>query len=97
MDLDDLEPRKSADYEIGGDLTKLSVEELKGLIGKLRDEISRIEQALGVGRGRMGDDEEAFAVHYAILSPFGITPSPVRTGHPTAPLPPSGRPYRNPR
>ena len=33
MDLDDLEPRKSADYEIGGDLTKLSVEELKGLIG----------------------------------------------------------------
>ena len=47
MDLDELEPRKSVDYEIGGDLTKLSVEELKVLIDELRDEISRIEQALG--------------------------------------------------
>jgi len=60
MDLDDLEPRKSADYEIGGDLSKLSVEELKDLIGKLGDEISRIEQALGEKQSQLSAADSIF-------------------------------------
>jgi len=60
MDLDDLEPRKSADYEIGQDLSKLSVEELKDLIGQLRDEISRIEQALAEKQSQLNAADSVF-------------------------------------
>ena len=60
MDLDDLEPRKSADYEIGGDLSKLSVEELKDLIGELRDEISRTKQALGEKQSQLSAADSVF-------------------------------------
>jgi len=60
MDLDDLEPRKKADYDIGADLSKLSVEELKDLIGKLRDEISRIEQALEEKQSQLSAADSVF-------------------------------------
>ncbi len=43
MDMEELEPRKSRDFEIGQDLSKLSVEELKALAQTLREEIARIE------------------------------------------------------
>lgn len=43
MDADDLEPRKRKDYEIGGDLSTLSVAELRALVETLHEEIRRIE------------------------------------------------------
>jgi len=43
MDMDDLEPRKTGDFQIGGDLSKLSVDELKNLASALAGEIRRIE------------------------------------------------------
>lgn len=44
MDLDDLEPKKKAKaYELGQDLTKLSVGELAALIESLKQEIARVE------------------------------------------------------
>lgn len=46
MDIDDLEPRKTDDFQIGGDLSKLSVDELKTLASTLADEIKRIEDEL---------------------------------------------------
>ncbi len=44
MDIEDLEPRKKKNFEIGCDLSSHSIEELKELIETLGGEISRIEQ-----------------------------------------------------
>ena len=44
MDLDDLEPKKKKVYELGQDLSKLSVGELAELIEELKVEIARVEQ-----------------------------------------------------
>ena len=47
MDIEDLEPKKKAKaYELGQDLTKLSVGELKALIETLTAEIARVGDAL---------------------------------------------------
>jgi uncharacterized small protein (DUF1192 family) len=47
LDIDDLEPKKKAKaYELGQDLTKLSVGELKALIETLTAETARVEDAL---------------------------------------------------
>ncbi len=46
MDLEDFEPKQTSDYEIGADLSTLSVSELEDLIEKLETEISRIRTAL---------------------------------------------------
>lgn len=46
MDLEELEPRKKKDFEIGGDLSTMSVAELKELAETLRGEIARIEEAI---------------------------------------------------
>lgn len=43
MDIDDLEPRKKTDFEIGCDLSNHSIEELQELIETLGAEILRIE------------------------------------------------------
>jgi uncharacterized small protein (DUF1192 family) len=43
MDLDDLEPKKKKSYELGQDLSKLSVGELAELIESLKEEIARVE------------------------------------------------------
>jgi uncharacterized small protein (DUF1192 family) len=45
MDLDDLEPKKKKAYELGQDLSKLSVGELTELIETLKEEIARVETA----------------------------------------------------
>jgi uncharacterized small protein (DUF1192 family) len=45
MDLDDLEPKKKKAYELGQDLSKLSVGELAALVETLREEIARAEAA----------------------------------------------------
>ncbi len=60
MDLEDLEPRKRSDYEIGADLSKLSVEELKVLIDELREEIARIEQAIGQKQDKLSAADSVF-------------------------------------
>jgi uncharacterized small protein (DUF1192 family) len=47
MDVDDLQPPKKAkSYELGQDLGKLSVGELKELIETLKAEIARVEETL---------------------------------------------------
>ena len=44
MDTDDLEPKKKPkSYELGQDLSKFSVGELKALIDDLKAEIARVE------------------------------------------------------
>ncbi|MGI9386054.1 MAG: DUF1192 domain-containing protein [Methyloligellaceae bacterium] len=43
MDPDELEPKKKKKFEIGEDLTTISVDELKELIIVLRQEIARVE------------------------------------------------------
>ena len=44
---DDDRPRKKISHEIGQDLTLLSVEELQGRIGLMREEIARLEADIG--------------------------------------------------
>ena len=43
MDLDDLVSKKKKSYELGQDLSKLSVGELAELIESLKEEIARVE------------------------------------------------------
>ncbi len=43
MDMEELEPRKPAAYELGGDLSNISIDELKELTERLKGEIARIE------------------------------------------------------
>ncbi len=43
MDMEELEPRKPKAFALGGDLSTLSIEELRELIDRLNTEISRIE------------------------------------------------------
>jgi uncharacterized small protein (DUF1192 family) len=46
MDTDDIAPppKKAKSYELGQDLSKLSVDELQALIDQLKAEIARVEQ-----------------------------------------------------
>ena len=61
MDLDDLQPPKKAkSYELGQDLSKLSVGELSALIDKLKAEIARVEQALATKQSSKSAAEAAF-------------------------------------
>ena len=59
MDLDDLEPKKKA-YELGQDLTKLSVGELAQLIETLKAEIARVEQARAAKQSSLSAADAAF-------------------------------------
>jgi uncharacterized small protein (DUF1192 family) len=43
MDLDDLVPKEPKGYELGQDLTKLSLGELRELVDALKAEIARVE------------------------------------------------------
>ena len=45
MDLDDLEPKRKKAYELGQDLSKLSLGELAELVETLKAEIARVEAA----------------------------------------------------
>ena len=60
MDLEELEPRKSRDYEIGGDLSNLSIEELNELVATLTSEIARIEEALQAKQSSMSAADSVF-------------------------------------
>jgi uncharacterized small protein (DUF1192 family) len=61
MDTDDLEPKKKPKgYELGQDLTKLSVGELKALLDDLKAEIGRLEAALAAKQSSKSAAEAAF-------------------------------------
>ena len=61
MDLDELQPvKKPKGYELGQDLSKLSVGELKALIDDLKAEIARVEQALQSKQSSKSAAEAAF-------------------------------------
>ncbi|GBE43067.1 hypothetical protein BMS3Bbin10_01139 [bacterium BMS3Bbin10] len=46
MDIEELEPRKKKDFEIGCDLSNHSIDELKELAETLGEEIKRIAEAI---------------------------------------------------
>jgi uncharacterized small protein (DUF1192 family) len=60
MDLDDLEPKKVKAYELGQDLSKLSVGELAELIETLKKEIARVEAARAAKQSSRSAADEAF-------------------------------------
>ncbi len=62
MDLDDIAPppKKAKSYELGQDLSKLSVGELRALIEDLKAEIARLEQALAIKQSTKSAAEAAF-------------------------------------
>jgi uncharacterized small protein (DUF1192 family) len=62
MDLDDIAPppKKAKSYELGQDLSKLSVGELKAVIDDLKAEIARVEQTLAAKQSSKNAAEAAF-------------------------------------
>ena len=62
MDADDLAPppKKPKSYELGQDLSKLSVGELKALVDDLKAEIARVDAALGAKQSSRSAAEAAF-------------------------------------
>jgi uncharacterized small protein (DUF1192 family) len=61
MDTDDIAPPpKKKSYELGQDLSKLSVGELKALIDALKDEIARVEATLASKQSSKSAAEAAF-------------------------------------
>lgn len=61
MDLDDIAPPpKKKGHELGQDLSKHSVAELKALIETLQEEIARVEQALAAKQSSRSAAEAAF-------------------------------------
>lgn len=62
MDTDDLAPppKKAKSYELGQDLSKLSVDELKALIETLKGEIARVEQTLVAKQSSKSAAESVF-------------------------------------
>jgi uncharacterized small protein (DUF1192 family) len=62
MDLDDLQPppKKAKSYELGADLSKHSVGELRALIDELKAEIARVEQALSAKQSSKSSAEAVF-------------------------------------
>jgi uncharacterized small protein (DUF1192 family) len=60
MDLDDLEPKKKKAYELGQDLSKLSVGELTELVETLKAEIARVEGARTSKQASLSAADAAF-------------------------------------
>jgi uncharacterized small protein (DUF1192 family) len=60
MDLDDLEPKKKKAYELGEDLSKLSVGELTELVETLKAEIARVEGARTAKQASLSAADAAF-------------------------------------
>ncbi|HEX9753720.1 MAG TPA: DUF1192 domain-containing protein [Methyloceanibacter sp.] len=62
MDTDDLAPppKKSKSYELGQDLSKLSVAELRALIDDLKAEVARVEQTLAAKQSSKSAAESVF-------------------------------------
>jgi uncharacterized small protein (DUF1192 family) len=61
MDLDDIAPPpKKKGYELGQDLSKLSVDELRELVETLKAEIARVEQALKAKQSSLSAAQSVF-------------------------------------
>jgi uncharacterized small protein (DUF1192 family) len=60
MDLDDLVPKKPKGYELGQDLTKLSVGELRELVDALKSEIARVEEVADAKEASKSAADAAF-------------------------------------
>ena len=62
MDTDEIAPppKKAKGHEVGADLSKLSVGELRALIETLRAEIARVETALEAKQSSKSAAEAAF-------------------------------------
>jgi uncharacterized small protein (DUF1192 family) len=60
MDLDDLVPKKPKAYELGQDLGKLSVGELKALVETLKAEIERVEAAMAAKESSLSAADAVF-------------------------------------
>ncbi|HZJ11647.1 MAG TPA: DUF1192 domain-containing protein [Methyloceanibacter sp.] len=62
MDTDDIAPppKKAKRHEIGADLSKLSVGELRALIDELKAEIARVEQTLAAKQSSKSAAESVF-------------------------------------
>lgn len=60
MDLDDLEPKKKKAYELGQDLSKLSIGELEALVETLKAEISRVEATMAAKQSSRSAADAAF-------------------------------------
>ena len=62
MDTDDLAPppKKAKSYELGQDLSKLSVAELRALIDDLKADIARVEQTLAAKQSSKSATESVF-------------------------------------
>jgi uncharacterized small protein (DUF1192 family) len=60
MDLEDLEPKKVKPHELGQDLAKLSVGELKGLVETLQVEIARVEATIATKLSSRSAADAAF-------------------------------------
>ncbi|HYJ58972.1 MAG TPA: DUF1192 domain-containing protein [Methyloceanibacter sp.] len=62
MDIDDIAPppKKAKSYELGQDLSKLSVGELRELVEALKAEIARVEQVLDAKQSSKSAAEAAF-------------------------------------
>ena len=60
MDLEDLEPKKKKAYELGQDLSKLSVGELAELIESLKEEIGRVEATRAAKQASLSAADAAF-------------------------------------
>ena len=62
MDTDDIAPpsKKARSYELGQDLSKLSVAELRALIDDLKIEAARVEQTLATKQSSKSAAESVF-------------------------------------
>ena len=62
MDTDDIAPppKKAKSYELGQDLNKLSVAELRALIDDLKAEAARVEQTLATKQSSKSAAESIF-------------------------------------
>jgi uncharacterized small protein (DUF1192 family) len=61
MDLDDIAPPpKKKSYELGQDLSKLSVDELRELTEMLKGEIARVEQAMNAKQSSLSAAQSVF-------------------------------------
>jgi uncharacterized small protein (DUF1192 family) len=60
MDLEELEPKNTKTHELGADLSKFPVGDLKALAETLRAEIVRVEQAMAAKRSSLNAAESVF-------------------------------------
>ena len=62
MDTDDIAPppKKARSFELGQDLSKLSVAELRALVEDLKAEVARVEQTLGAKQSSKSAADSVF-------------------------------------